>query len=110
MNLEPFGGRDVTECAVRIVNTGDGLSESLDTAPVELDHGATVHIVLRGTVTRVAYEQLKDSDELRRVHTVRANFGTLIEGAAARKILDTARRTIDDARGVQHLPGTADDD
>lgn len=109
MNLQPFGDHDVTECAVKIVNTGDGLSDALDLEPVELDHGDIVHIVLRGTVTKVTYEQIKDSDELRRVHTVRASFGTLVPEPAARKILDTARRSIEDARGVQQIPGMTDD-
>ena len=106
MSLHPFGDRDVTECAVRIVGAGDGLSESLDTAPVELDHGQIVHIVLRCAVTKVAYEQVKDSDELRRVHTVRANFGTIVDDGAARKILDASRKAIEQARGVERLPGT----
>lgn len=108
MTLEPFGERDVTECAVKIVNTGDGLSEALDIAPVELDHGQTVHVVLRGTVTKITYEQVKDTDELRRVHTIKATFGTLVDEPAARKVLDTARRKIETAAGVQRLP--VDDD
>lgn len=110
MSLKPFGDRDVTECAVRIINTGDGLSESLDVAPVELDHDDQTFIVLRGMVTKVSYEQIKDSDELRRVHTIKANFGTLVDAKVAGKILDGARRKIEDARGVQRIPGTVDDD
>jgi hypothetical protein len=110
VTLEPFGDHEVVECALKIVNTGDGLSESLDVAPVELDHGQVVHVVLRGVVTKVTYEQVKDSDELRRVHTVRANFGTIVDERAAKKVLAGARRSIEQAHGVHPLPGTTDDE
>jgi len=108
MTLKPFGEHDVTQCAVRIVNTGDGLSESLDTAPVELDHGETVYVVLRGAITKVTYEQVKDTEELRRVHTIRANFGTIVDQRVAREVLDTTRRQIEEAHGVERIPGLDD--
>jgi hypothetical protein len=108
MNLKPFGDHDVTECAIRIINTGDGLSESLDVAPVELDHGETTYVILRGAITKVTYEQIKDSDELRRVHTIRANFGTIVDETAARAILDPTRRAIEEKHGVERIPGLDD--
>lgn len=106
MSLQPFDGAEVTECAVRIVRAGDGLSEALDAAPVELHHNATVYVLLRCAVTKVTHEQVKDSPELRRVHTLAATFGTIVPEAAARKTLDQARRNIEQHAGVQRIPGT----
>lgn len=109
-DLAPFAEHDVTECAVQITNAGDGLSESLDIAPVELDHGETVYVVLRGTVSKVAFVPIKDTDELRRVHTIKTTFGTLVDEASARAILNGARRKVDEARGVQEIPFDDEDE
>jgi len=106
MSLQPFEDHDVAECALRIVRAGDGLSESLAAAPVELDLGTTVFVLLRGTVARVTYEAVKDSEELRRVHTVRTTFGTILDPTKARPLLEAGLRVIEDANGVAHLPGT----
>lgn len=108
MSLQPFDDHDVTEVAIRIVRAGDGLSDALDAAPVELHHDETVYVVLRCTVTKVTHEQVKDSDELRRVHTLSTTFGTIVDEPSARKVLDAARRRIEDASGVQRIPGTDD--
>lgn len=107
--LAPFDDRDVVETSIRIVGAGDGLSESMEIEPVELHHGQRVHIVLRGEVTKVTYEATKDSDELRRVHTVRAVFGTLVDEPVVRKVLDAQRKAIDKARGLAQLPGVDGD-
>jgi len=104
--LKPFGDRDVTECAIRIVRTGDGLSEALALEPVELDHDETVHVVLRCAVTKVTYEQIKDSDDLRRVHTLAATLGTLVDEDTVGVILDAVQRASEQAAGVQRIPGT----
>lgn len=107
--LTPFDDHDVTETTVRIVGAGDGLSEALEVAPVELHHGERVHIVLRGEVTKITYEPVKDSDELRRVHTIRASFGTIVDAKVVTKVLDAQRKAIEAHRGVSRLPGVDDD-
>jgi hypothetical protein len=103
--LTPFDDHDVVETTVRIVGVGDGLSEALEVEPVELHHGQIVHIVLRGEVTKITYEPTKAGDELRRVHTVRASFGTIVDQTVVRKVLDAQRKAIDKAKGVNRLPG-----
>ena len=103
--MTPFDDHPVTECAMRIVGAGTGLSESLDVAPVELHHDEVVCVVLRCLVTKVSYERIKDLDELRRVHTVRATFGSIIDQATAEKILKAQRKLIDEERGIQTIPG-----
>lgn len=104
--LTPFDDRDVIETAVRITGAGTGLQDSLDVAPVELHVGQVVNVVLRATVAKVTHEQVKDSEELRRVHVLRTTFGSIVEEKAARKLLDTQRRVIEEAKGVSRLPGT----
>ena len=107
--LTPFDDRDVVETTVRIVGAGDGLSEALNVDPVELHLGDRVHVVLRGEVTAINHKPVKDSDELRREHTIRASFGTLVDEAVVRKVLDTQRKAIDKARGLARLPGVDGD-
>lgn len=109
MTLQPFDDRDVTQCAIRITRAGDGLSASLDAAPVELHHGEEVYVVLRCDVSKVSLERVKDTDLLRRVHTLAANFGTIVDEKSVHKMLDTARRQVEAALGVSRLPGVDDD-
>jgi citrate lyase alpha subunit len=108
--LTPFDDHDVTETTIRITRAGDGLSEGLDVEPVELHHGQRVHIVLRGEVVKIASEPTKEGDELRRVHTIRAVFGTLVDESVVRKVLDAQRKAIDKARGLARLPGVDGDE
>lgn len=106
MTLQTFGGRDVDEVALRIVGAGDGLSDAMAIAPVELEHDDLIHVVLACRVTKITYEEIKDSEALRRVHVARASSGTLLNGEAARTIMDEHRRQVEEARGVTRLPGT----
>ena len=110
MTLKPFGDHDVTVSAIRIVGAGDGLSDALELDPVELEHGDKVYVVLGCIVTKVGFDPIKDSDDLRRVHTIRATFGRLVDEPAAHDILLATKHAIEEARGIQHLPGTSDDD
>ena len=108
--LHPCGDRDVVESAIRIVGAGDGLSAALELEPGELELDDGVQVVLRCTVTKAPLEPIKDSDEARRVHTLRATFGSIVDEKAARKLLDVTRKAIETASGVQRLAGVADDD
>jgi hypothetical protein len=107
--LTPFDDHDVTATGVRIVGAGTGLQDSLDVAPVEFHIGDTVCIVLRGKVRRVLHEEMKDSEELRRVHVISTSFGTIVDEAAVRKMLDAQRKAIERAKGVSQLPGVDED-
>lgn len=106
--LNPHEGRDVTQATVRVTNAGDGLSDALGVAPVEYHIGDRVFVVLETTCSRVAHELIKDTDVLRRVHTLRADLGTVVDEQLVRGVLDAQTKAIDAARGVPRLP--LDDD
>lgn len=108
MTLHEFDNYDVTQCSMKITRAGDGLSDSLDAAPVELSIGDEVHVVLRGTVSKVEFVEIKDSGVLKRVHTIRTQVGTLVDADAARKVLADSAKLVDAAKGIQRLPGTDD--
>jgi len=103
--LTEFEDHFVVSSGIRIHRAGDGLSDAMEIAPVELHHGDTVHIVLRCRVTRVAYEPVKDSDtELVRVHTLKAVTGTIVDEKLVHKVLEEHRQAVDKAKGVERLP------
>ncbi len=108
--LQTFDDRDVTQCAIRITRAGDGLSASLDAAPVELHHGEEVYVVLRCNVTKVTLEGVRDTDLLRRVHTLAAQFGTIVDEKSVHKVMDQARQRVEAALGVQRIPGVDEPD
>ncbi len=110
MPHDTFEDREVAQCAIRITNAGDGLSEALQLNAADYHLDDTVYIVLRGTVAKITYERIKDTDEVRQVFTVRATLGTPVDEASARKTLDKLRRDIEAAGGVQRIPGTSEDD
>lgn len=110
MTLQPYEERDVVACSIKIVSAGDGLSAALTVDPVELHHGEIVHVVLQCEVAKVTYEPVKDLDVLRRVHTLRAQFGTLVDEAFAKAVLAEQRLIIERAQGVERLPIDGDDE
>ena len=110
MAHDTFDDLEVAQCAIRITNAGDGLSEALRLNDADYHLDDTVYIVLRGTVAKIAYERIKDTDEVRQVFTVKATLGTPVDEGSARTILDKLRRDIEDANGVQRIPGVDDDE
>jgi len=109
MPNDTFDDREVAQCAIRITNAGDGLSEALQLHSADYHLDDTVYIVLRGTVAKIAYERIKDTDEVRQVFTVKATLGTPVDEASARTTLDKLRRDIEAAGGVQRIPGVDDE-
>jgi hypothetical protein len=109
--LTEFEDHFVVASGIRIQRAGDGLSEAMDVAPVELHHGDTVHVVLRCRVARVAYEPVKNSDdELIRVHTLKAVSGTIVDEQVVHDVLEEHRQAVEKARGVERLPIDEDGD
>ena len=107
--LTPFEDRDVAAASIKITNAGDGLSEALAIAPAEYHQGDRVYVVLETEVAKVTYEPIRKSDDLRRVHTLRAGVGTIVDEALVRKVVETQRKANTLAReaaaGVVRLPG-----
>ncbi len=104
-----FEGRDVVGMKVAITNAGDGLSDAMLVAPVELHIGDKVFVVLEGEVTKVNYVKLRDTDVLNRVQTIRAGVATLVDEGLVKKVLDEQRLAIERAKGIERLDFEGDD-
>lgn len=102
--LSPFDGRDVRAATVSITNAGDGLSQAMKVDPVELHHADTVYVVLQCEVAKVRFDQIKDSDDLMRVHVLKAGLATLVEGELVADVLAAQRKKIMEATGQHELP------
>jgi len=103
--LGTFDGRQVVTTSVQITNAGDGLSAALTIDPQLMHHGQIVTIVLECEVTKVGFVPVKDTDVLNRVHTMRAGIATLVDPQLVRSVLAAQRKKIDEARGIQTIPG-----
>jgi hypothetical protein len=111
VSLTAYEGADVVQSTIRITRAGDGLSDGLNIDPVEYHLGDKVHVVLECVVTRVAHEPVKDTDVLKRVHTLAAEMGTIVGHEVVDAVLDEQRVKIEKARGVERLPlGSEGDD
>lgn len=105
--LNAYEGRDVLQATIRVTNAGDGLSTALGIDPVEYRIGQTVYVVLECEVARVQFDELKDTDCLVRVHTLRAGTGTIVDAELVADVLSTQkeknRKARDEADGVHEL-------
>jgi hypothetical protein len=114
IDLGTFEGRPVRSQVVKVVKTGDGLSEAIAVTPVEMHMGEEVYFAVRGTVTRVGYEIVNDKGEdtgfARRVITVAASMVAPVKAQAVRKALTDTQKAIEAARGVVALPGMDEGD
>lgn len=103
--LPPFDGREVTVSALQIVRTGKAFADSLAASPAVLHDGDTVHVLIRATVNKVTHDRIKGTDELRRGHTATAVFASIVTDAEGARLLDRSRRAVEQAAGVQRIPG-----
>jgi hypothetical protein len=106
--LSMFGDRDVLQSTIKVTNAGDGLSAALAVEPAEYQLGEQVFVVLRTHVTRVGYEEIKDTGTLRRVHTLSAELGTIVDESFVSTRLAEQARKIEQAKGVERIPGLED--
>jgi hypothetical protein len=98
-DLTPFGDRDVLQASIAVTQAGDGLSKALGVKPCEYAIGDRVFVVLQTVVSKVGYDELKESDCLRRVHTLRTELGTIVDEKLVRRVLDAQQKAIDEAKG-----------
>lgn len=102
--LSKFENRDVLQAAIKVTNAGDGLSQALAIEPVEYHLGDTVYLVIEAEVSKVNYEELRDTGALKRVHTFKAGTATLVEGQLVAKVLEEQKLAIEKAKGIERLP------
>lgn len=101
--LHPFEGRDVVQATIKVTRAGDGLSEALSIEPVEMRQGETVYLVIETEVDRVTFEPIKDTDVMRRVHTLRAGTATIVDAGFAGDVIEKQRKAIMSAKGVEEF-------
>ena len=101
--LNAFEDRDVVQASMRITRAGDGLSTALRIALVEYHPGAKVYVLLECEVGRISYEPIKDTDALRRVHTLVAGVGTIVDGEWALDAIAKQTKANLAAAGVHEL-------
>lgn len=113
-SLKAYEGRDVLQSTIRVVNAGDGLSTALAVEPVEHHIGDTVYVVLECEVSRVQFDEIKDTDCLVRVHTLKAGVGTIVDQALVDEVLTEQKvknqKAADEAAGIEQLDLDSDPD
>lgn len=103
--LSKFEGKDVASVKAAIRNTGDGLSQSMSTDKVELHHGARVYVVLECLVDKVRFDPIKDSEQLDRVHMMKALDATIVDDELVADLMEAQVERNEQAQGVHKLPG-----
>lgn len=101
--LSKFEGRDVLQSAIAITNAGDGLSQAMAIAPSELHLDDTIYVVLECTVTKVQYQELKDTGTLKRQQVLKAGVATIVDGQLVAGVLEEQRIAIEKAKGIERL-------
>lgn len=98
--LSPFEGHDVVGSRIKITRAGDGLSEALKVAPVELFSGDAVFVVLQGEVGPISMVPDENGNYVR-VHTVVTEKMALIDADTATKAIQTAAEETERLRAEQ---------
>ena len=106
--LTPFDGRTVASASLAITNAGDGLSQALAVEAREFHIGDVVDVLIRCEVTKVGHLEIKDTDLLNRVHTLKAGVGTIVDAEFAETAIVEQQRKNDEAKGVLSLDLDAD--
>jgi hypothetical protein len=99
-----FDGRDVIMTSVAVTNAGDGLSQSLAVDPREIHIGDSGVIALEYVCTKVGFVEIKDTECLNRVATLKAGTATIIDRETVAEALDAQALKIERAKGVERLP------
>jgi hypothetical protein len=100
----------VRKATLKVSNAGDGLSEALSIEPKAYHIGDEVHLVLKGTITKVEHRREKDEDnDLIRLHNLKALEVAEVSESDIRSFLadaaERAKQARDAAKGQEALPG-----
>jgi len=93
----------VIGAGVEIPNAGGGLNQAMAVEPVEYHTGETVFVVMECHVSKIRFDPVKDTNALRRIHTLVATTATLADKALVGDLLEQQRVKIEQARGVERL-------
>lgn len=104
--LTPFDGNQVVGATIKITNASDGLSKAMKVDPKEFHHDERVYVVLECVTRRVQFDKVADeSDDLVRVHVLKAGLATVVDQKLVAKVLAAQRALLDAAEGKQSLDG-----
>lgn len=101
---QEFEGFPVLSMTIAVTQAGDGLSKAMSVRPEEMHLGDIVQVLIETEVSKIRYEQIKDTDGVARVHTLKAGRATIVEGRAFDKALDDMSKKLESAAGIQRLP------
>lgn len=107
--LAPFEGKDVLQVGIELPGAAGGLRESLRVDPQEFHQGDKVYVVHETTCAKVRFEPIDKADPSgpqRRVHVLGVTTATIVDADLVAQQLDAQRRRIEDAKGLQRLPGS----
>lgn len=112
VDLGDYEGRPVIMASIVIPNAGGGLHDSLALDPVVLHTGDEFVIALRCRCENIIHEVVKhkgeDTGNYNRVHKAVAIMGQIIDADLVAKLFAEQRKRIDEAKGVQSIPGIDD--
>jgi len=95
ITLTPYRDHNVVGATVQIRNTGDGLSDAMNVAPIELELGTKVHVVLECTVEKHRYDPIADDpNALILVNMLKAGRATIVPKSLVTKALNTQEEAI----------------
>jgi hypothetical protein len=113
--LSEFEGDPVIAIGIEVPGLSGGLNDALRVDPVELHKGEECVLIVRGTVAKIRFEPVKDSESWQRVHILKVEEAGLVDGAvvdgllaAQREKIEAARIDAERAQGIHRLP-LADD-
>lgn len=112
VDLGSYEGRPVIMASIVIPNAGGGLHDALALDPVVMHTGDEFVIALRCTVGNITHEVIKhkkeDTGNYNRVHKATALMGMIIDNDLVAALFASQRKRIDEAKGVQQIPGIDD--
>lgn len=106
----PFDDLTFLRTTVKVTNTGDGLSQSMQVQVPDLRHRDVVHVLLECEVVDVQTPLVKDTDGNELKFVFKAGRATIVEGKAYDKALDEMSKRLEKAAGISRIPGIDGED
>jgi hypothetical protein len=106
----PFEGKPVASSAFEMPGAAGGLNAALGIDDMELEHEAEGTLVIAFKVTKVRFDPIKDTHDLRRVHVLKVTNAAQIDDDAVQELLLAQARRNEEAAGIQQLAYVDDPD
>lgn len=97
MTLNDFEGREVAAATIKV--TANFVLEPA----VEHQTGERLYVVVEADVATIGYEPIKDTDMLRRVHTLKTSTAAVIDRDVVIDVIQTQQRANEAAAGILRL-------